>query len=519
VRAGRWPGRDWLFVTAFIALLLLTRLPFMAEYLYEWDSIQFALGLEEYNVPLHHPHPPGYPFYILAARAVNLLLRDAADALSALSLVFSCCTIVAVYALGRELAGRQTAITASIVLFFAPVFWLYGEISTIYAAEGMWSALVAFACYRAAKGGAGWAVISAVLLGVAGGFRANIILFLLPLWLYCVLRGGRGRGMLVPLLALILSVLSWLLPLLLLFGRDYMDASRLLYGYSNITSVFTDPAGLWLTNAAKAVLYTFYGFGPLCCILLLCLLASALAGGKRRELPLPFFLWWILPPFCYYFLLHIKKPGYTLTYVPGLALLLALLFCRLPSRRRSPALLTALAASLALNMAMLFPPRRGGIAMALATGRGRFSLRRLEDKGGAMEAIVLLRERGMDRRTAVLSLNNGYTKFASYYLPECRVYHSDFVRLKPVVVYHGRKVVAASDNGVIALIPEIDEIAVIGPTESMAFDDPGIKSEEICSEPPVTVFRLSPRFREVVYGQDGPDGGRREVVIRRECGL
>lgn len=514
---ARWSGRDYFFAATLFALLFVTRLPLLAAYLYEWDSVQFALGLEQYDIPLHHPHPPGYPLYMLSARVVNHFIHDANASLSILSVLFSSITLLAIYALGREMAGRGVALVAGIVLFCAPVFWLYGEVSTIYAAEGLWSVLIAFSCYRALKGGEGWLVVSAALLGIAGGFRANIVLFLFPLWLYCALRGRReGRRLLPAFLVLAVSILFWLLPLFILFGRDYFEASRLLYGYINTTSIFADPAGEWVTNAKKAILYSFYGFGPVCWIIILYFLAT----WRREEqfvLPRPFFLWWVLPSFSYYFLVHIKKPGYILTYTPALALLFGLLFCRCASRRALAARLPALALALAWNLLILFPPEGGGLGMVFASGGRRFSLRRLDDKGGALEAFRLLRERA-DDRTAVLSVNNGFTRFASYYLPEHFVYHSDYVRFHPLVIYHDRRAVATGEGGVIDLMPGIEKIAVIGPAETVTFTDPGLTTEEICRDPPVTIFIISPAFREVVYDQEYLDKGMREVRIRRGSG-
>jgi hypothetical protein len=48
-----------LFVGVFI-LYYLTRSPFLDE----WDSLQFALGLRQFNLSKHQPHPPGYPLYL-----------------------------------------------------------------------------------------------------------------------------------------------------------------------------------------------------------------------------------------------------------------------------------------------------------------------------------------------------------------------------------------------------------------------------------------------------------------------
>ncbi len=35
-----------------------------SKWLDDWDSVQFALGVKDFNLFLHQPHPPGYPLYI-----------------------------------------------------------------------------------------------------------------------------------------------------------------------------------------------------------------------------------------------------------------------------------------------------------------------------------------------------------------------------------------------------------------------------------------------------------------------
>jgi hypothetical protein len=53
-------------------LIALTRLVAVAHSLFDWDEALFTLGVREYNVMDHHPHPPGYPLFIAAAKIVHL---------------------------------------------------------------------------------------------------------------------------------------------------------------------------------------------------------------------------------------------------------------------------------------------------------------------------------------------------------------------------------------------------------------------------------------------------------------
>src|SRR5689334_24274888 len=44
--------------------------------MWDWDEALFCLGMRDYNVVQHHPHPPGYPLFILAGRFVKLFVHS-----------------------------------------------------------------------------------------------------------------------------------------------------------------------------------------------------------------------------------------------------------------------------------------------------------------------------------------------------------------------------------------------------------------------------------------------------------
>src|ERR1700730_17083573 len=42
----------------------------------DWDESLFALGVRTYDVTAQHPHPPGYPLFILFAKIARLAIHD-----------------------------------------------------------------------------------------------------------------------------------------------------------------------------------------------------------------------------------------------------------------------------------------------------------------------------------------------------------------------------------------------------------------------------------------------------------
>src|SRR5688500_16738949 len=124
------------------AVYAAAHLPFLARSLEDIDSINFALGLRDFDVAQHQPHPPGYPLYIgighvalgLVRLALPRVLPSTAEAL-ALALLSTLAGAVAVVSLGvifsalvrlsvapaRHLWWWATALTVA-----APLFWISG---------------------------------------------------------------------------------------------------------------------------------------------------------------------------------------------------------------------------------------------------------------------------------------------------------------------------------------------------------------------------------------------------------
>src|SRR5256712_5488260 len=123
-RANRW---DYVLAGALGLLTVLSRLPYRARMLYNWDGVQFALALREYDVVKHQPHPPGYILYVGLGRVVNAWLHDPTAAYVLLAVAFSGLTTCVVYLLARAVYDRATALAAASVLAVTPPFWFYGS--------------------------------------------------------------------------------------------------------------------------------------------------------------------------------------------------------------------------------------------------------------------------------------------------------------------------------------------------------------------------------------------------------
>ena len=97
-------AKQEIWIAASLALATLaTRIPFRSRYLYNWDSANFALGLERFNLNEHQPQPPGYILYITVGRFFNFFLDNPNNALVLLSIISSVAAVVGIYLLANSL--------------------------------------------------------------------------------------------------------------------------------------------------------------------------------------------------------------------------------------------------------------------------------------------------------------------------------------------------------------------------------------------------------------------------------
>jgi len=68
-------------------IFLTLHLPYLPRSLEDLDSINFALGVRQFDVAHHQPHPPGYPVYMFIAKAVYTAVPDEARALGLVSVL------------------------------------------------------------------------------------------------------------------------------------------------------------------------------------------------------------------------------------------------------------------------------------------------------------------------------------------------------------------------------------------------------------------------------------------------
>lgn len=169
------------------AIVAATRLLALARGPWDWDEMLFLLGLRDYDVALHHPHPPGFPLFMLAARSLVELGVEPFRALQAINLAAAIAIVPAMMFLGRQLRLSFAANLAAAILFsFLPNVWFFGgtgfsDVPAIVLAA--WAAGLLLQGSRSP----GALVAGALLLAIAAGFRPQNLLvgfvpFLIAAW-------------------------------------------------------------------------------------------------------------------------------------------------------------------------------------------------------------------------------------------------------------------------------------------------------------------------------------------------
>jgi hypothetical protein len=431
-------------IAAALALATIaTRFPFRSHRVFNWDAVNFVLAMHDYDVRLHHPHPPGYPVFIALGRVLQLAIPDPNNALVAAAMLLSAGAVAAIYWLGRTLWDRPTGFVAALFLLCSVTFWTNGAVALAYASLALFTTLAALFAWQSRESGHPWSLYAlSAAYAIGAGFRPDLLLFLLPVWTFGhwrqPLRRVIGSGALA-----VAIVLCWFVPTVALSGgwAEYWKVFR-AYTSNDVLkrySVAENGTKALVVNVRDTAKYTGYALYALALPVAGAIGWLALVGlarwqarqgqgqGARVHPNVWLFGLWITPMLLFYAWLHIGDPGYVFTFVPVLLLLAARFTTELPVLLQR--LLSPLPDSVRTLAGRVAAPALVIAVLALNTGIFLFRPLTLTAHGIRTQdqtidaKIAYVRAHG-DPRTTLLISYESYRHWLLY-LPEYRVQFID----------------------------------------------------------------------------------------------
>ena len=347
------------------------------------DSINFALGLRQYDIAKHQPHPPGYPVYIALGRVALSAVEAAAPslervraealALSLWSAIGGAIVLLAAYRLFRALGGPEgapdewshggLAAWSVALLAVTPLFWMSGE-RPLSDLPGLASAVTAQWLLLSGGQRRSRLLVAAVLAGVAVGIRVQTAVLTMPLLAIVMARELRvaPAWTLTRLpLAFAAGSLAWGIPMIVASGgfQRYLSALDFQAGadFAWVDMLWANPTPRRLARSLYETFVMPWASVPLA----VAVNAAAAAGVVMTVLRAPRALGWLAVAFGPYVIFHLLfQETVTVRYALPIMVAIAWLVVRglAPLGRLSPVAAAALTASSA------FVALPGGLAYA-----------------------------------------------------------------------------------------------------------------------------------------------------------
>jgi hypothetical protein len=364
---------DWLFLLGLFVALAITRVPLWADVPYNSDATALVEALAGFDIAHHRPHPPGYLFYVLFGRLLASVV-EAKLAYLLLSLLFSWLTLFFAYRLAIDWSSRSHARAVVALALLGPVFWFYGIVGESYAAEAALSVAAAWLLWRALTGRHHALVWAALLIGLGGGVRSSIQLFLAPLFLFVLWRAPASwRAKLGALGVAVAATVVWLLPTVTLaggFARYQTIGNGLIVGVhlASYSPFLGGPE--WALNLQRVLSWWATSWVPLFLLFPFALFRSTDHEPGPALRVSPFFLFWVVPALVFCLLGFASKPGYLLFAFPAGIALAGRVFSGRKLARRHELARWALVCVLLAGQFIWFVGKHDAGAMTLA-GFGR----------------------------------------------------------------------------------------------------------------------------------------------------
>ena len=193
-------------------LVLVSRVLTAPRTPWENDEFLFAEGVRRFDPSLYHPHPPGYPLFILLGKIVNVLTNDPWRALLILNIILA---PIGFIALAREFRNwiddADLAVAGALVFYFSASMLVHG---TIALSDGASIAFLALALLALTQNTERSALMLGIWSSAAIGCRPQLVVPIVPMLLIAVWQMRTLRQRIACVAAFAFVSLMWFLPLM-----------------------------------------------------------------------------------------------------------------------------------------------------------------------------------------------------------------------------------------------------------------------------------------------------------------
>ncbi|HKS21943.1 MAG TPA: hypothetical protein VJZ76_04030 [Thermoanaerobaculia bacterium] len=185
---------------------------------WENDEFLFAEAVKKFEPTIwaYHPHPPGFPLFVLLGKAMNEIVGDPWRALVILNILAAPIGFVAMSrAFRRWIDDADLAVCGAFLYYFSASYLLHGSLAF---SDPIAMTFVALAFYCIAAEGEGEHARAAIGIGLwssaAIGCRPQIVIAMTPALIVAFVRLSDWRKRMAMAISFIVASLMWFLPLL-----------------------------------------------------------------------------------------------------------------------------------------------------------------------------------------------------------------------------------------------------------------------------------------------------------------
>ena len=301
-------------------LIFISRLAFLSPWLEDWDSVQFSLGLHDFNLALNQPHAPGYILYIFSAKILYFFTKSDIGSLNLLSAIAGTFAVLLTFLITKNIFNKKAAIISSLIIIVTPISWMM-SVTPLTNIVGL-ASFLAF-IYFIYKHFETRPLLVSLIGGLILGFRATELPIIISLMGLATLKYKKINELPKLFSFFILGMALWIIPTIFATGlNNFISAYKWIAGYvinhdSIATQTFSD-------RLNKIGFLLDVSFTPWLVAILILVLFVIMAKKYYKEYRFQFLLVWLLSYLTpLLFVYNLEVPRYTLPLLPPAAILLS----------------------------------------------------------------------------------------------------------------------------------------------------------------------------------------------------